>query len=178
MLPFVSANLHIFRLPGPTSPKCIQNWHGIQPTEYSISLNKYCKTMVGFSFILCPSIMHQEALVLPSYRPTYVVCKNMSMGEMEKPSIQSFKVTIDHSHARQFLKLHSLKQKYRIDAHRTPAFYKNMRVSNEICGVLIKFLLIKGTFEAKKWRFIQICLKWSSNQDWPSICVDTVTKRN
>ena len=111
MLPFVSANLHIFRLPGPTSPKCIQNWHGIQPTEYSISLNKYCKTMVGFSFILCPSIMHQEALVLPSYRPTYVVCKNMSMGEMEKPSIQSFKVTIDHTHAH-MRKFSFLKQTY------------------------------------------------------------------
>ena len=44
----------------------------------------------------------------------------------------------------------------------------------EICGVLIKFLLKKWTFVAKKWRFIQICSKWRSNQDWCSICVDTV----
>ena len=53
-----------------------------------------------------------------------------------------------------------------------------MRVSNgvifEICGVLIKFLLKKWTFVAKKWRFIQICPKWRSNQEWRSICADTV----
>ena len=40
--------------------------------------------------------------------------------------------------------------------------------------VLIKFLLKKWTFVAKKWHFIQICPKWRSNQDWRSICVDTV----
>ena len=28
---------------------------------------------------------------------------------------------------------------------------------------------------AKKWRFIQICPKWHSNQDWPSIGVNTVS---
>ena len=42
---------------------------------------------------------------------------------------------------------------YRIDANRTPAFYKSMRVSSgvifEICGVLIKFLLKKWNFGAK-----------------------------
>ena len=61
---------------------------------------------------------------------------------------------------------------YRIDAYRTPAFYKNMRVSNGVIfesGVLIKFLLKKWTFGAKKWRFIQICPKWHSNQEWRSI---------
>ena len=66
---------------------------------------------------------------------------------------------------------------YRTLAIRTTAFYKNMRVSSgvifEICGVLIKFLLKKWTFGAKKWRFIQICPKWRSNQDWRSICADT-----
>jgi len=67
---------------------------------------------------------------------------------------------------------------YRIDTYRTPAFYKNMIVLNgvifEICGVLIKFLLKKWTFRAKRRCFIQICPKWHSNQDWPSIRVDTV----
>ena len=77
-----------------------------------------------------------------------------------------------------FIYYYKIENNYCIDAYRTPAFYKNMRVSNgvifEICGVLIKFLLKKWTFGAKKWRFIQICPKWRSNQDWPSICVDTV----
>ena len=77
----------------------------------------YCKTMVAFSFILCLSIMHQDAssvdYTIPSYRPlTYVVCKNMSMSEMEKPSIQSFKVTIDHTHGHMKRKFSFLKQTY------------------------------------------------------------------
>ena len=73
--------------------------------------------MVAFSFILCLSIMHQDAssvdYTIPSYRPlTYVVCKNMSMSEMEKPSIQSFKVTIDHTHGHMKRKFSFLKQTY------------------------------------------------------------------
>ena len=41
-------------------------------------------------------------------------------------------------------------------------------------GVVIKFLLKKWTLGAKKWRCIQICQKWRNNQDWRSICADTV----
>ena len=41
-------------------------------------------------------------------------------------------------------------------------------------GVIIEFLLKKWTFGAKKWLCIQICQKWRNNQDWRSICADTV----
>ena len=72
------------------------------------------------------------------------------------------------------------RKKFRLLKYNGNIYNKNMRVSSgvifEMCGVLIKFLLKKWTFVAKKWRFIQICTKWRSSQEWRSICADTVYK--
>ena len=62
--------------------------------------------------LFCACEHNAPGCLQPSYRPTYVVCKNMSMGEMEKPSIQSFKVTIDHTHGHMKRKFSFLKQTY------------------------------------------------------------------
>ena len=70
--------------------------------------------------------------------------------------------------------------KYHIDTNTRPAFFFCERVLKwQYIGNLWhsnQIFAQKVDFWGKKWHFIQICPKWCSNQDWPSICIDMVPR--
>ena len=71
--------------------------------------------------------------------------------------------------------------KYHIHANKPPAVYKNFTLSRWWLVVYLNFFQFlpknpkKRTFGQKKWWLIWILYWWWFNQEWRSICADTVT---